>query len=97
MKLLELIKKKTRHLRKRYILKKCIKRVGGIEIRNKLRCERLQKIRGIKRNEIESLVMSWKLKEINAPTDDEYYKFFFETPLTMSYIDSIRKKYWEKI
>lgn len=95
MKLLEIIRKKARRIRKKYILKKCIKKIGGSEERTRLRKERISTIRSIKRTQIESLVTSWKLKEINPPTDEEYYKFFFETHLTSSYIDSIRKKYWE--
>lgn len=95
MKLLKLIQKKVRTLKKQYILKKCIKQVGGNETRKRLRDERLLRIREDKRNEIASLVMSWKIKEIKPPTDDEYYKFFFQNYLTFSYIESTRKKYWE--
>ena len=95
MKLLGMLKRKIRTLRKKYILKKCIKKSGGNEVRNELRNGRLLKIRESKRSEIDSLVMSWKLKEIKPPTDEEYYNFFFEVPLTLSYIDSIRRKYWE--
>ena len=95
MKLLRTLKKKIRTLRKRYILKKCIKEAGGNEVRNKLRNERLLKIKEVKRGEIDSLVMSWKLKEIKPPTNEEYYNFFFDVPLTLSYIDSTRRKYWE--
>jgi hypothetical protein len=95
MKLLILVKRKIRALKKRYILKKCIERVGGNEVRNDLRKERLSKIRESKKNQIASLVMSWKLKEIKPPTENEYYNFFFDVPLTLSYIDSIRRKYWE--
>ena len=95
MKLLELVKKKIRHLRKKYIIKKCIEKIGGHEERLRLRKERINTIRSIKRAQIESLVTSWKLKEIKPPTNEEYYKFFFETQLTSSYIESIRRKYWE--
>jgi hypothetical protein len=94
MKLLKLIKKKLRTLRKRYILKKCIEKAGGKDLRDTLRNERLQKIRTLKRAEINSLVNSWKLKEISPPTEEEYYKFFFETSLTIDYINSVIKKYW---
>ena len=95
MKLLKLIQKKIRTLKGRYILKKCIEQAGGNENRNQLRDERLFKIREAKRNEIASLVMSWKIKEIKPPTDEEYYKFFFQNSLTVSYIEETRKKYWE--
>jgi len=97
MKLLKLIRRKIRAFRKKYILKKCIKRAGGNDLRMDLRRERLQKIRELKRNEIDSLVNSWKLKEISPPTDEEYYKFFFENTLTMSYIHLTKRKYWEKL
>lgn len=95
MKLLELIQKKIRTLKRKYILKKCIEQAGGNERRKQLRDERLFKIREAKRNEIASLVTSWKIKEIKPPTDEEYYKFFFENSLTLSYIEATRKKYWE--
>jgi hypothetical protein len=95
MKLLELIRKKTRYLRKKYIIKKCIEKIGGHDERLRLRRERIDSIKGIKRTQIQSLVTSWKLKEIKPPTNEEYYNFFFEAPLTSSYIDSIRRKYWE--
>jgi hypothetical protein len=95
MKLLKLVQRKIRTLKRRYILKKCIEQAGGNEVRNQLRGERLSKIREAKRTEIASLVMSWKIKEIKPPTDEEYYKFFFQNSLTVSYIESTRKKYWE--
>lgn len=95
MKLLKLVQKKVRILKKRRILRKCIEQVGGDESRKRLRDERLFKIREDKKSEIASLVMSWKIKEIKPPTDDEYYKFFFQNYLTFSYIESTRKKYWE--
>ena len=94
MKLLKVIQKKIRTLKRRYILKKCIKQSGGNELRKKLRVERLFKIREDKRTEIASLVMSWKIKEIKPPSEDEYYKFFFPGYLTFSYIETTRKKYW---
>jgi hypothetical protein len=95
MKLLRTIKRKIRTLRKRYLLKKFIKEAGGNEVRNQSRNLRLIKIRQDKRSEIASLVTSWKLKEIKPPTDEEYYKFFFENSLSLSYINSVRRKYWE--
>ena len=95
MKLLILIKKKVRTLKRRRILKKCIENVGGDQARKDRRGERLEQIRKTKQTEIASLVNSWKLKEIKPPTDEEYYQFFFKTNLTLSYIVSIKRKYWE--
>lgn len=95
MKLLKLIQKKVRVLKKQHILKKCIEQSGGDVSRKGSRDERLFRIRENKKNEIASLVMSWKIKEIKPPTDEEYYKFFFQNYLTFSYIESTRKKYWE--
>ncbi len=69
--------------------------MGGNDERLRLRKERITSIKDIKKIQIQSLVTSWKLKEIKPPTNEEYYNFFFETVLTSAYIDSVRRKYWE--
>jgi len=94
--LLQRIKKSFSAFKKRMIINKRIKELGGDQARKKLREERLLNIRKEKLLITSMMVNSWKLKEIKSPSEEEYYKFFFTQPMPIKYLRDTVKKYWDE-
>jgi hypothetical protein len=92
--LLTRIEKSFSAFKKKIIISRRVKSMGGEEVRISLRKERLLKIRKEKENIVSMMVGSWRLKEIKPPTEEEYYKFFFTQPMTIKYLRDTVKKYW---
>ena len=94
--LLRRIKKNFSAFKKKLILSRKIKDIGGDEVRKNLRMGRLLKIRDEKSQITSMMVHSWKLREIKPPSEEEYYKFFFTQPMTIKYLRDTVKKYWDE-
>lgn len=94
--LLKKIKKSFSVFRKRMIINRRVKELGGDQARKKLREERLLNIRKEKLLITSMMVNSWKLKEIKSPSEEEYYKFFFTQPMPIKYLRDTVKKYWDE-
>lgn len=94
--LLRKIRRNFSVFKKRIIISRKVKDMGGEEIRRNLRRERLLKIREEKSAITMMMVGSWRLREIKPPTEEEYYKFFFSQPMTIGYLRGVVKKYWNE-
>lgn len=91
-----ILKRWFRRLRKSQGVKKATKARGGNTQRADARVFRQQEIRRQKRTIIKLMVVSWRLKEIKQPTQDEYREFFYNAPMTWKYILDVQKKYWRE-
>ena len=96
MPMISWIKRKTRGLKKKWIIRKETDRIGGEEIRRLNRLNRQLHISITKSSIILDLIISWKFGEIKAPTKDEYdvvNSVDANKKLTWEYLISLQKKY----
>ena len=96
MPMINWIRKKTRGLKKQWIIRKETDRLGGEEIRRLNRLNRQLLISVTKSTIILDLIISWKFGEIKAPTNDErdaVNSVDACKKLTWEYLLSLQKKY----
>ena len=92
---IEILKLRARLFRKKLEVNKLSKRAGGKELRDQTRKARQEAIRNEKSRIVSSLVSSWGLGEIPAPTEDEKRAFWlYPNTLSMENLVRIQKKYW---
>lgn len=90
------IKQKLRLMKKARIIAQETEKRGGLEARVRDRKVRQQIIRTQKMSIRDSLITSWNLGEIKPPTEEERVKFWlYYHYLPMSYLVSVKRKYWE--
>ena len=85
----------ARITRKRFVVRRATKKLGGAAVRNVERRKRFDAIKSEKYKIVEDLVRSWSLGELRHPTKEEHEKFFlYYHFLPWSYLMEIKKKYW---
>ena len=83
-----------KHVKKKIILRRLVKDMGGTEVRTARRKSRLDAIRKEKSNIAQSLINSWDMREIKYPTREEYEKIrFFSKGLSLNYLRTLQKQY----
>jgi len=86
---------KIKRIKKLIVLKNSIKKMGGIDVRNKLRSERLQKIYNTKQSIKNDLLYSWRIKELPNPDKKDFEKLSVNhIYIPISFLNYIKKKYW---
>ena len=95
MKILDFLKKKIRRIRKKIILKRAIKKIGGNLERERRREERIQKIYELKDSIRRDLLYSWRIKELKDPDKEDWDILNSDiNRIPMEFLISIKKKYW---
>ena len=95
MKIIKFFKSKIKRIKKLIILRNSIKEMGGIEVRNKLRSERLQKIYNTKQSIKTDLFYSWRIKELPIPEKEDLERLSVNPIyIPITFLNYIKKKYW---
>ena len=97
LKLIRTVLRKTKTIKKSFIVRRETKRRGGTSARAEARASRFKAIKREKYKIIEDLVRSWGLGEIRPPSQEEKEHFFlYYHYLTWDYLIEIKKKYWNR-
>jgi hypothetical protein len=95
MKILNFLKKKIRRIRKKIILKRAVKKMGGSLERERKRRERGKRIHELKDSIRRDLLYSWRIKELREPDKEDWNILNSDIKkIPMEFLISIKKKYW---
>jgi hypothetical protein len=95
MKIIKILKTKIRRIKKLIILNQGIKKIGGVEVRKKLRSQRLQEVYNKKESIKKDFLHSWRIKELREP-DKEDLAILNRNSISIpiSILIEMKKKYW---
>lgn len=93
--MLDLINKKIIRIKKLIIIKREIKKRGGVEARKRSRLERLQSIAFIKESIKKDMLYSWKIGELRKPDKKDWDSINVPShQIPISFLSGLKKKYW---
>jgi hypothetical protein len=95
MGILVFLKNKLRRIRKKIILRRGIKKIGGKKEREKLRSERIESINFTKELIKKDLVYSWGIGELRKPEKEDWDSIDVPAKrIPISFLNHLQKKYW---